>query len=91
MRVLGFVALIAIALWWFGSWPFGSAYTYRVEVGYYDGGKEIWYAGPDQNSREDCVDAAIAYFNSVNNANTDRAFSWACRKMQGEDFLDRVR
>ncbi len=65
-------------------------YTYRAEVGYYENDKEAWFVGRDK-SREACISEAIARYNNINAASPKRAFSWACRKMQGERFLDRVR
>jgi hypothetical protein len=65
-------------------------YKYRAEVGYYENDKEVWFVGEDK-SRDACVSEAITRYNSINAASPRRAFSWACRKMQGERFLDRVR
>jgi hypothetical protein len=42
-------------------------------------------------SYDACMSEAIAYYNELNRDHPKRAFSWACRKMQGENFLDRVR
>lgn len=68
-----------------------SYYTYRAEVGYYEGSQERWYVGSDK-SYDACISEATSYFNSLNTpSNPKRAFSWACRKMRGEEFLDRVR
>jgi hypothetical protein len=66
-------------------------YTYRAEVGYYQNGQQAWYVGSDK-SYDACISEARNYFASLNtSANPNRAFSWACRKMHGEEFLDRVR
>lgn len=67
-----------------------GGYTYRAEVGYYEGDKQTWFVGSDK-SREACISEAISRYNSINAASQGRAFSWACRQMQGENFLDRVR
>jgi hypothetical protein len=79
--------LLAAALLISGCW---QGYTYRAEVGYYEGGEQRWYVGPDQ-SRDECQSSAINRFNALNRESPGRAFSWACRKMQGERFLERVR
>lgn len=83
----------AIYMGWIGSdylpkWAGG--YTYRAEVGYYLDGKQTWFVGEDK-SRQDCVTEAVARFNALNAGSQGRAFSWACRKMQGDSFLERVR
>ena len=66
-------------------------YTYRAEVGYYNGSEKAWYVG-ESKSHDACISEAQSYFRSLNTpSNPSRAFSWACRKMQGEEFLDRVR
>jgi hypothetical protein len=83
--------LIGVALWWFEIWPFGPAYTYAPEVGYYLGEERAWFVGDAIKSREDCVSNAIAVYNNYNGETPGRAFSWSCRKMQGDRFLDRVR
>jgi hypothetical protein len=67
-----------------------EAYTYRAEVGYYESGQQAWYVGADK-TREACTSEAVDMFNSFNAQSPNRAFSWACRKMQGERFLERVR
>ena len=67
-----------------------GVYSYRAEVGYYNGDSQAWYVGTDK-SYGDCISEAIGYYNRLNTNNSGRAFSWACRKMQGENFLDRVR
>ncbi len=67
-----------------------ASYTYRVEVGYYEDGKQVWHVGDDK-TREACTSEAIGMFNSLNARSAGRAFSWACRKMNGEQFLERVR
>jgi hypothetical protein len=69
---------------------FLSPYMYRAEVGYYSGGAQAWYVGSD-TSYDSCMAEARALYNSYNAQSPNRAFSWACRKMQGENFLDRVR
>jgi hypothetical protein len=88
----GFVVLAAVAgaAYWFGVWPFSPAYTYRAEVGYYQNGQQTWYVGSD-TTHDQCISDATWRFNSINAEHPRRAFSWACRKMQGERFLDRVR
>lgn len=66
-------------------------YTYRAEVGYYEGGKEVWFVGSDKGY-DACISEAQSRFNSLNTPdNPKRAFSWACRKMRGESFEMRVR
>jgi hypothetical protein len=67
-----------------------GGYTYRAEVGYREGQEEKWFVGSDR-TREECTSEATAYFNRLNSQSPGRAFSWACRKMKGENFLDRVR
>jgi hypothetical protein len=67
-----------------------GGYTYRAEVGYYEGTQQAWYVGRDK-SREDCVAEATGLYNQYNAQSKGRAFSWACRQMQGDKFLDRVR
>ena len=68
-----------------------GSYTYKAEVGYYNDGKETWYVGEDK-SYDACMSEARSYFASLNTpSNPKRAFSWACRKMQGDSFLERVR
>jgi len=86
------VAIVAVIAWWYGAFEsFGiSPYTYRAEVGYYENGEKTWYVGKDK-SRDACTTEAAAMYASLNARNQNRAFSWACRKMQGEEFLDRVR
>jgi hypothetical protein len=84
---------IAIYMGWIGSdylpsWAGG--YTYKAEVGYYQDGTQAWFVG-ENTSREKCIQEAVMRFNSLNNQNPKRAFSWACRKMQGDNFLERVR
>jgi hypothetical protein len=78
-----------IAAYFFG-WFDGFFYTYRAEVGYYEGTEQRWYVGSDK-SRDDCTSEAIGLYNSLNARSQGRAFSWACRKMNGERFLERVR
>ncbi|RQH12461.1 hypothetical protein [Bradyrhizobium sp. RP6] len=90
MRGLMIIAAIAAYLWVFGTPSFLSPYTYRAEVGYYNGGAQAWYVGND-TSFDSCISEAQAMFNSYNTPKPNRAFSWACRKMQGESFLERVR
>jgi len=67
-----------------------ASYAYRAEVGYYEDGKQVWHVGDDK-TREACTSEAIGMFNSLNARPAGRAFSWACRKMNGEQFLERVR
>jgi hypothetical protein len=87
---IALVAAVGAALWWFGVWPF-SSYTYRPEVGYYAGNQQKWHVGRDYNTQDECTSEAAAVFNSYNRQSPGRAFSWACRKMDGEAFLERVR
>lgn len=79
-----------LAAWYFGLFSAFESHTYRAEVGYYNGGQQAWYVGSDK-SREACTSEAINYYNSLNAERQGRAFSWACREMQGEKFLARVR
>jgi hypothetical protein len=81
--------LIASGAWYFGAFDRWS-YTYRAEVGYYQDGQQTWFVGPDQDY-EGCIAEARGRFTGINIASPNRAFSWACRKMQGERFLERVR
>jgi hypothetical protein len=68
-----------------------GGYTYKAGVGYFNDGKETWYMG-DNKSYDACMSEARSYFASLNTpSNPKRAFSWACRKMQGDSFLERVR
>jgi hypothetical protein len=89
----GGAALFAVTLAIIGAWYFGffEKTTYRPEVGYYEGKQAVWTVGSDM-TREECTGVAIAHFNNLNaEPPHTRAFSWACRKMQGEKFLERVR
>jgi hypothetical protein len=52
-------------------------------------GAQTWFVGNDM-TRDDCTARAIGYFNALNAESPNRAFSWACRKMQREKF-QRVR
>ena len=84
------IILAAVGLWIYG-WPeFLTKYTYRAEVGYYEGDKQAWYVGPDK-SYDACISEAQGVFSNYNAKSPNRAFSWSCRKMQGESFLERVR
>jgi hypothetical protein len=87
---IALITAVIAALWWFNVWPFNS-YTYRPEVGYYSGSDRQWYVGKDYATQEECSNDAIAVFNSYNAQSSGRAFSWACRQMEGEKFLARVR
>jgi hypothetical protein len=80
----------AAAAYFFGVGPFAPQYTYRAEIGYYLNGEQAWFVGSDK-TYDECMSEAISRFNSINVDHPRRAFSWACRKMQGEQFLDRVR
>lgn len=85
--------LIGVAAWYFGLFDAFSPTTYRAEVGYYEGTQQAWFVGSDK-SREECTEEAARRFNAMNTGplgKPGRAFSWACRKMQGENFLERVR
>ncbi len=84
--------LVLIALAAFGAWYFGffTKTTYRAEVGYYRGLQHEWYVGADK-TREECQSEAISRFRALNAESPGRAFSWACRKMEGETFVSRVR
>jgi hypothetical protein len=86
----GAVALIgaAAAAYYFGA--FEPKFTYRAEVGYYLNGQQAWFVGADK-TYDDCMSEATWRYNSINAEHPRRAFSWACRKMQGERFLERVR
>ena len=50
---------------------------------------EAWYLRAGK-SYDDCIAEAIVYYTDKTPI-IQRAFSWACRKMRGENFLDRVR
>jgi hypothetical protein len=66
-------------------------YTYKAEVGYYEGGQQKWYIG-SAKSYNDCIAEATSYFDSLKSpSNPKRAFTWSCRKMRGEEILDRVK
>ena len=66
-------------------------YTYKAEVGYYEGGQQKWYIG-SAKSYSECIAEATSYFDSLKTpSNPKRAFTWSCRKMRGEEFLDRVK
>jgi hypothetical protein len=81
----------AAATYYFGVWPFAPKHTYRAEVGYYlNGEEEAWFVGVDK-TYDRCMSEAASRYNSINAEHPRRAFSWACRKMQGERFLARVR
>lgn len=84
------VILGVIGAWYMGWFSWFTPYTYRAEVGYYLNDQKTWYVGSDK-SYDDCISEAIGRYRSLNAEHAGRAFSWACRKMQGEDFLDRVR
>src|SRR5262245_19005609 len=89
------VAAALMAAWYFDvfsldAFSFLSPYTYHAEVGYYDDGQQRWFVGADK-SYSDCMSEAIGRFNAFNAQHRGRAFTWSCRKMQGERFLDRVR
>jgi hypothetical protein len=89
---MGYVVLVVLGViaYWAGWFDSFKAYTYRAEVGYYVGDRQNWYVGNDK-SRDDCQSEAIAIYNNYNREKPGRAFSWACRKMKGEQFLERVR
>ena len=89
LRPIVIVVLIFLAACDYAP-SFLGGYTYRAEVGYHENGKETWFVGTDK-SRDDCTSEAINRYNSINAASPGRAFSWACRQMQGESFLTRVR
>ena len=88
----GAVVLVgaAAAAYYFGVWPFAPKHTYRAEVGYYLNGQQTWFVGDDK-TYDDCISEATWRYNSINAEHPRRAFSWACRKMEGESFLERVR
>jgi hypothetical protein len=88
MPALAFM-VAALGAWYFGLFDRDS-YTYRAEVGYYEGNYQQWFVGNDK-TRDECQAEAISRFNSINARDPSRAFSWACRKMKGERFLERVR
>ena len=90
---MGGVVLVILAIigaWYFGIFETFQGYTYKAEVGYYTGQRQDWYVGADK-SKDACLAEARAHFNSLNAQSPGRAFSWACRQMQGDRFLDRVR
>jgi hypothetical protein len=89
VHVLGFTAVLMLTACDNVPSSLGG-YTYRAEIGYYEGDKQTWFVGTDK-SREACISEAISRYSSINAASPRRAFSWACRQMQGEEFLDRVR
>lgn len=87
--------LLAIVGVVFAGWYYGwfESYTYRAEVGYYEGTRQEWFVGSDR-THEECTSEAIRRFNAMNTpplGKPGRAFSWACRKMQGDKFLERLR
>lgn len=84
--VLGVIGLVAYYAGWL---DFLRPYTYRAEVGYYQNGAQNWFVGDDK-SQEACKSEALARFSELNRPQ-GRAFTWSCRKMQGDNFLDRVR
>lgn len=92
-----FLLVILAALWYFETWPFSVAgpldfqTEYMAEVGYYQGSDRVWFVGSRQKKKEACIDEAVSRFNSLNRESPRRAFSWSCRIMRGERFLDRTR
>jgi hypothetical protein len=84
------VILAIFAAWYFGLFEAVRGYTYRAEVGYHQGTEQLWFVGGDK-SRDECTSEAIGRYNALNAQSPGRAFSWACRKMQGDRFLERVR
>jgi|GEM_PF-5140095 len=80
----------AATFWYFDPMGWFTPYTYKAEVGYYRGSQQDWYVGSDK-TREACTSEAVSLYNSYNRESPGRAFSWACRKMKGEQFLERVR
>lgn len=85
-----FAALAIFGAWYFDLFENLRPYTYIPEVGYYLQGKETYSLG-DATTHDKCVEQAIARFNNMNAESPDRAFRWSCRKMQGENFLERVK
>lgn len=91
MRKLIFIIAAGLAAYHLWTGRLLESYSYRSEVGYYTGERQDWYVGAERTTREACISDAAAYYNSLNFQSPGRAFSWACRKMQGERFLERVR
>lgn len=91
------ILLLALAaMWWFEVWPFDGTltgrHTYQPEVGYWEDGERKWYVGGGLAKQDECVASATAQYNSYNARSPNRAFSWACRKMdKSGNFLERVR
>jgi hypothetical protein len=85
------LVIAGVLMWWFGIWPLAPAHTYAPEVGYYKGEERVWFVGSAVPSRDDCISTATAVYNQYNREARGRAFSWACRQMQGDRFLARVR
>ncbi len=88
------IVIIAVAVLLIGhseAKAFFGSYEYIPEVGYHDNGKENWWLGDRYKSKESCINSATSQYNFYNKNDQKRAFSWACRKMEGDKFLDRVR
>ena len=81
------LAIFAFSLFLSACW---ESYTYRAEVGYFEGAEQRWFVGSDK-SRDDCQTEAINRYNALNRESPGRAFSWACRQMSGDQFITRVR
>ncbi|WP_291518409.1 hypothetical protein [Acidovorax sp.] len=62
----------------------GLGSNYASEVGWREGGKEQWNISGDYASLEECRNAAIAEYNSINARNPGQAFSWACLKKNSD-------
>jgi hypothetical protein len=89
--------IVIAALWLSGSWPFdqGGPFDfkteYMAEVGYYAGEERRWYVGSRTRDKSACLSEAISIYNQYNWQSSGRAFSWSCRIMSGDRFLDRTR
>lgn len=92
-----YVLLLMAGLWYFELWPFSVEgpldfqTEYAAEVGYYRGTERAWFVGSRHRKKEACINEAISRFNTLNHESPGRAFSWSCRVMRGERFLDRTR
>jgi hypothetical protein len=89
--------IIIGGMFWLDVWPFsvGAPLDFRTEymaeVGYYDNNRQAWFVGERTKSLDACILEAQARYAGYNRNSPGRAFSWACRVMRGERFLDRTR
>lgn len=75
--LLCLVSVIALTACDFGS-------RYASEVGWREGSKERWNISGDYASLDECRNASIAEYNSINARNPGQAFSWACLKINSD-------